>query len=227
MRGTTGRHRQATHSASRGGFAWLARSACTTLGMRKLPMARLTKIVSGGQKGVDQTALRAAIDCGLECGGWCPPDCQDEDGPIPAEYALQPTADETSLLAPKVSRSQRTEWNVFCSDATVIFHVPKPGEDDPGTLWTAKVARRFKRPCLLCDPRAPSAVREIIRWLAAIEKQHERPVRWLNVAGPSKRQLSAEVGNSECDRFLEATRTVIIEVVRELGHLDAGDQHPN
>jgi hypothetical protein len=40
---------------------------------------------------------------------------------------------------------------------------------------------------------------------------------WLKVAGPSKRQLSAELGESECDRFLEATRAVIIEVVRESG----------
>jgi hypothetical protein len=181
-------------------------------------MSRLTRMVSGGQRGVDQTALRAAIDCGLERGGWCPPDRRDEEGPIPAEFPLQPTPYETSSLAPEVRRSQRTEWNVFCSDATVIFHVPKQSEDDPGTLWTIKSAARFERPCLVCDPRTPAAAAEIIHWLAEVEQEQERPFRWLNVAGPSRRQLSAEVGDSECDRFLKATRTVIIEVVRESGN---------
>jgi hypothetical protein len=190
-------------------------------------MAGLVRIISGGQIGVDQTALRAAIDCGLECGGWCPPDGRDEEGPIPAEFPLQPTPYETSLLAPEVRRSQRTEWNVFCSDATVIFHVPRQGGEDPGTLWTAKFATRFDRPCLHCDPRTAAAASEIIRWLANIEKERARPVRWLNVAGPSRRQLSGEIGDSGCDRFLEATRTVMIEVVRELRNPVAGGQGPN
>jgi hypothetical protein len=190
-------------------------------------MGRLIKIVSGGQSGVDQTALRAAIDCGLECGGWCPPDCQDEEGSIPPEFRLQPTPYDTSLLAPEVRRSQRTEWNVFCSDATVIFHVPEQREVDPGTRCTAKFAAHFKRPCLRCDPRTPAAATGIIRWLADIEKGQGRPVRWLNVAGPSKRQLSAEIGGSGCDRFLEAIRSVIIEVVGGLGNPPAGGQDPN
>jgi hypothetical protein len=190
-------------------------------------MARLIRIVSGGQRGVDQTALRAAIDCGLECGGWCPPDRRDEEGPIPAEYPLQPTPYETSLLAPGVRRSQRTEWNVFCSDATVIFYVPERGDDDPGTLWTAKFAALFERPCLHCDPRIPTAAAEIIRRLTEIEQEQERPVRWLNVAGPSERQLRAAIGDSECDRFLWAVRALIIDVVRELGKRLAGDHYPN
>jgi hypothetical protein len=175
---------------------------------------------------VDQTALRAAIDCGLECSGWCPPDCRDEEGPIPPEFPLQPTSYETSLLAAEVRRSQRTEWNVCCSDATVIFHVPEQREDDPGTLWTAKFATQFQRPCLLCDPRTPTAVPEIIRWLERIATEQGRPVKWLNVAGPSKRQLRAAIGDSECDRFLEATRSVLIEVARELGDPAAGEQGP-
>ena len=70
-------------------------------------------------------------------------------------------------------------------------------------------------------------VPEIIRWLRrCFEKEQTRPVRWLNVAGPTKRQLSAELGDSECDRFLEATRTVINEVLRGLGNLAAEDEAP-
>lgn len=190
-------------------------------------MGRLVKIVSGGQSGVDQTALRAAADCGLECGGWCPPDCRDEEGPIPPGFPLQSTPYETSLLAPGVRRSQRTEWNVFCSDATVIFRADKQGEDDPGTLWTIMSARRFERPFLVCDPRTPAAATGAIRWLAEIEQEQGRPVRWLNIAGPSERQLSAAIGDSECDRFLKATRAVIIDVVRESSNAIVRDQDPD
>jgi Circularly permutated YpsA SLOG family len=180
-------------------------------------MAGLIRIISGGQRGVDQTALRAAIDCGLECGGWCPPDCRDEEGPIHPEFPLQPTSYDVSLLAPEVRRSQRTEWNVFCSDATLIFHVAKQGADDSGTLWTAQFATRFERPYLRCDPRTPTAAPDIIQWLVEIEKKQGRPVRWLNIAGPSRRQLSAAIGDTGCDHFLEATRAAIIEVVRNWG----------
>jgi hypothetical protein len=47
------------------------------------PMA-LTKIVSGGQTGVDRGALDAALAAEFPCGGWCPADGAAEDGPIPA-----------------------------------------------------------------------------------------------------------------------------------------------
>jgi Circularly permutated YpsA SLOG family len=171
---------------------------------RKVPcgaltaMARLLKILSGGQRGVDQTALQAAIDCGLECGGWCPPDRQDEEGPIPAEFPLQPTPYEISLRAPEVRRFQRTEWNVFCSGATLIFHVPEHDGGDPGTLWTAKCAARFKRPCLRCDPRRPTATPEIIRWLADIEKEQggrsDGSTSRARASGSSQRQ--SEIANT-------------------------------
>ncbi|MEY2585055.1 MAG: hypothetical protein QOD80_1081, partial [Verrucomicrobiota bacterium] len=51
-------------------------------------MRTLTKVISGGQTGVDQAALRAARDSGLEIGGWCPPGRVCEDGVIPAEFPL-------------------------------------------------------------------------------------------------------------------------------------------
>jgi hypothetical protein len=111
---------------------------------------------------------------------------------------------------------------VFCSDATVVFLFVEQGEEDPGTHWTARFAVRFERPCLCCDPRTATAAPEIIRWLSDIEREQARPVRWLNVAGPSERQLRAAIGDSECDRFLRAARAVIIEVVRKSGEAIVG-----
>lgn len=36
-------------------------------------MKKFQKIVSGGQTGVDQAALRAAMELDFRIGGWCPP----------------------------------------------------------------------------------------------------------------------------------------------------------
>src|SRR2546430_17536769 len=84
-------------------------------------MRRLTKVISGGQTGVDQAALRAARDCGLAIGGWCPPGRGCDSGVIPLEFPLQETERERSPDAPDVPRSQRTEWNVRDSDATLVI----------------------------------------------------------------------------------------------------------
>lgn len=47
-------------------------AAAGIYGSAMLP--KLRKVISGGQTGVDQAALRAAQDRGLDCGGWCFPD---------------------------------------------------------------------------------------------------------------------------------------------------------
>ena len=52
----------------------------------------LTKIVSGGQTGVDRGALDAALAANFECGGWTPADRMAEDGVIPERYPLTPLA---------------------------------------------------------------------------------------------------------------------------------------
>src|SRR2546425_4775996 len=115
-------------------------------------MRRLNKIVSGGQTGVDQAALRAAKASGLSVGGWCPPGRLSEAGVIPSEFPLQETERERSPNAPDVPRSQRTEWNVRDSDATLVITAggvspseaaPEDRPHDPGTQWAIQCAARY------------------------------------------------------------------------------------
>lgn len=46
----------------------------------------LEKIVSGGQTGIDRSALDAAINLYIACGGGCPKGGIDELGSIPERY---------------------------------------------------------------------------------------------------------------------------------------------
>ena len=135
---------------------------------------------------MDQAALRAARDCGLAIGGWCPPGRACDSGVIPLEFLLQETEHERSPDAPDVPRSQRTEWNVRDSDATLVIVAVVgnrsgcPTISDAGTKWTLECARRYGRPLLVCDVGDPNAKEKIQQWLAGL------PIRTLNVAGPSE-----------------------------------------
>lgn len=130
----------------------------------------LTKIVSGGQSGVDRGALDAALAMGFPCGGWCPRDRNAEDGPIPDRYPM-------TLLVGGGSR-QRTVKNVVDSDGTVIlFNQTLSG----GTLYTHDVCRRERKPFIVLDATRISeaaAAKAIMRLI----EEHE--IKVLNVAGP-------------------------------------------
>jgi hypothetical protein len=141
-------------------------------------MGALRKIISGAQTGVDQAALRAARDSGLQVGGWCPPERECEAGVISAEFPLKETERERSLNAPDVPRSERTERNVRDSDGTLVIRVGRDAAT--GVEWTIQCARRYKRPLLVCDVDDAEATDEIPRWLAA------NGIGTLNVAGPAE-----------------------------------------
>jgi hypothetical protein len=142
-------------------------------------------VISGGQSGVDRAALDAAIEAGLETGGWCPMGRRAEDGPISRRYPLRET--------PTRAYSQRTEWNVRDSDATLILC---RGAMHGGTRLTAGLAMRYGRPRLILDlDTRPDPV--IARdWVAA------QGVRVLNVAGP--RQADAPGIHAQARAFLLA-----------------------
>jgi hypothetical protein len=142
-------------------------------------MVRIRKVISGGQTGVDQAALRAAQDCGLETGGWCPPGRLCETGMIPDRFPLQETPEDRSPLAPDIPRSQRTEWNIRDSDASLILR-PASLAVDPGTDWAEQYAARLGRPVLIVDPWDPDAADRIRAWLDSLE------IRTLSVGGPSE-----------------------------------------
>lgn len=128
---------------------------------------RLKRIVSGGQTGVDRAALDAAIQAGVEHGGWCPLGRLAEDGPIPPEYQLAET-DQADYRF-------RTECNVVDSDGTLIlYHRQLSG----GTLLTRRLVERHQRPCFLADLAGRVRAVDILGWLK------EYGIGTLNVAGP-------------------------------------------
>jgi hypothetical protein len=136
------------------------------------------KIVSGGQTGVDQAALRVGLALGIEIGGWCPLGRACEDGVIPAEFPLQPTPRDRSELAPDLPRSLRTEWNVRDSDGTLVLHDHKAGVD-PGSRFAIEVAQKVDRPILVLALQT-TELAIVHRWLAGKE------IQILNVSGPSE-----------------------------------------
>lgn len=140
---------------------------------------RLSKVISGGQTGVDQAALRAAKDCGFEIGGWCPPGRECEAGIIPPEFPLRETEQERSPGAPDVPRSQRTEWNVRDSDGTLLIGTENAATDS-GTAWAIECASRFEKPVLVSQVDDPGAVKNIRQWIDAFR------IKTLSVGGPSE-----------------------------------------
>lgn len=143
----------------------------------------LTRIISGGQTGVDRGALDAALAAGFSCGGWCPPDRQAEDGRIPGHYPL------TKLE--QGGYRQRTIRNIVDSDGTLLIYF---GEPEGGTEQTLLHCINKGRPYKLIDAEELTAARAS-ELLADFIARHEIAI--LNVAGP---RLS-KAPNSEAYTF--------------------------
>ncbi len=147
----------------------------------------LKKIITGGQTGVDQAALQAAIDAGIEHGGWCPPGRVCENGVIPERFNLTETLNESAATAREVPRSQRTIWNVRDADGLLVFvEGAKLQSDiilqahDSGTELSIETAKRLGKPYIIVDLSKTAKMTEVSEWITT------NNIKILNVAGPSE-----------------------------------------
>ena len=149
-----------------------------------MSLPTVSKIVSGGQTGVDRAALDVAIFLEVPHGGWCPRGRKAEDGPISNVYQLTETKSSSYVV--------RTEKNVTDSDGTLILYRNRMSR---GTALTASFTRRHVRPCLSIDMSdiqtsdsedvwIDQKVAEIHAWLV------EEAIKTLNVAGPRESTCS-------------------------------------
>src|SRR5262249_32141614 len=105
----------------------------------------LDEVVTGGQTGADQGALRAARACGIPTGGWAPlgwlvetPDGWDDvSAPWLATFGV--------IECPEMGYAARTRANVRDSDATLWFG----NYHTPGGRATLDACRAQDKPFML------------------------------------------------------------------------------
>lgn len=133
-------------------------------------MLHLKRVISGGQTGVDQGALDAAIDGGVDHGGSVPVGRKTEAGRLPERYRME----ELSTG----NYPDRTAKNVRDADGTLII---SHGSLTGGSSLTRQFAERYGRPCLHLDldqQEFDNAVDRVVHWL------EKHLIQTLNVAGP-------------------------------------------
>jgi hypothetical protein len=145
----------------------------------------LERVVSGGQTGADRAALDAAFGASIAVGGWCPRGRRAEDGPIPERYPMKES--------PSADYSERTEWNVRDSDATLVLTVGPPSG---GTTYTIERAVQWGRPVFVVDLTGAPRPESVASWLEA------EGAKVLNVAGPRESECPGLYAKAR--RFLEA-----------------------
>lgn len=142
----------------------------------------LIKVISGGQTGVDQAALRAAKRAGIPTGGWAPKGWKTLIGP---DLRLKQFGLKEST---SYNYNIRTEWNVKDSDGTlrIAAHWNSGGERS-----TLSAIRKYEKAfhdvgvLELQDPRAMAAV---VVWIKTFK------IGVLNVAGNAE-ETSPGIGS--------------------------------
>lgn len=140
-----------------------------------------TKIISGGQTGIDRLGLEIGKELGLETGGTTTPGYYTENGPDISLQEFGVTEIAPELQAGKKGKEfylPRTEQNVINSDGTVYFSTD---EDRAGRIATQRFAKAHNKPFLL-NPTS----QELAQWLV------DNNINTLNVAGNRGSKVSPE-----------------------------------
>ena len=154
----------------------------------------ITKVISGGQTGVDTIGLQVAKKLGIETGGKAPRGFLREEGIDTediASYGLveitsEEQADYTKRTGKRDPYTGRTELNVRNSDGTVYFST---SDDKAGLVATRRSAAGWNKP-FLENPTAE----ELADWIV------KNNIKVLNVAGNRGSKLSK---NNEVADILE------------------------
>ena len=163
----------------------------------------ISKIVSGGQTGVDRGALEAALELGFPYGGLIPKGRLAEDGIVPEKFDRMEVSFRKDYLF-------RTEWNVTHSDATLILsnYNTKPNCDREsltgGTLRTDQFCICHGKPRLVLFTQN---VAKAVNWLKGLGKEDIV----LNVAGPRE---------SKAKGIQESTRSFVCRLIEAVRQLD-------
>lgn len=131
-----------------------------------------TKIISGGQTGVDRIGLEIGKILGIQTGGTTTPGFYTEKGRDESlkEFGVEEVdAEIQSGKTGKEFYLPRTEQNVVNSDGTVYFAT---NEDSAGKIATERFANKHNKPFLL-NPTAD----KLNKWL------NDNNIKTLNVAG--------------------------------------------
>lgn len=162
--------------------------------------SKVTKIISGGQTGVDTIGLQVAKRLGIETGGTAPKgflrekgiDTEDISSYGLTEISDTEQADYTKRKGKSDPYTGRTELNVKNSDGTVYFST---NADSAGRIATERSAREWNKPFLL-NPTAE----QLREWI------NIHNIKTLNVAGNRGSKLPAN--NKIADIITEALSPV-------------------
>ena len=163
----------------------------------------ISKIISGGQTGVDRGAIEAALELGFPYGGLIPKGRLAEDGAVPEKF-------DRMEVAPRKDYLFRTEWNVTHSDATLIISnyntEPTNGREilTGGALRTEQFCLKHANPYLALFAQNVSKAVDRIRGLGK-----EGIV--LNIAGSRE---------SKSRGVQESTRLFICPLIEAVQQLD-------
>lgn len=141
----------------------------------------VSKVVSGGQTGVDRAALDFAIEHGIEYGGWCPKGGWAEDlcSP-PGLLECYPGLSETETTNPAL----RTVANVRDSDATLIIVGSNCLDPSPGVRLTLDTALVLGRPYAVLCAGGTAPLAQVACMLSALAYRNDDEGGFtLNVTG--------------------------------------------